>query len=177
MPRIPYPDPESLTPLQRSTSEGSLNIGRMMAHMPDKLLAAFGDFGRAVLQNEELNEHLRELVIVRVGYLSNSAYELHQHIQLARKIGIPEAKLEGLKFGPDASCFDVKERAMLRLVDELVRNVCPCDATLADVREQMSVAEIFSVIAAVGVYMMICRLLETTGVELDEEGVVIDPGS
>jgi 4-carboxymuconolactone decarboxylase len=170
MPRIPYPSGST-----DRRSPGELNIARMTAHMPVKLRTAMGEFGRAVLTNDELDEHLRELIILRVGYLSGSAYELHQHVQLSRRLGVPEAKLDALEHDVDAACFDDRERAVLRFVDEVVRDVRPGDATLATVSEHLSYAQLFSVMATVGVYMLVCRILETTGVELDEAGVVIDP--
>jgi 4-carboxymuconolactone decarboxylase len=175
MPRIPYPDPATRSEVQRRSMEHPLNLSKMTAYMPDRLLTTMGQFGRAVLNNPDLDEHLREMVILRVGYLSNSPYEIHQHVQLSRQIGMPADKLEALKDGPDAAAFDPRERAMLRFTDELVLNVRPSDAALAEIQEHMSLEEVFSVIATAGTYMLMCRILETTGVELDEEGVVIDP--
>src|SRR6185369_6752951 len=125
MARIPYPDPATLTPMQLQSYNGGLNVGKMVAYLPDDVLEGFRALGRPVLNNTTLNEILREMAIVRVGYLSNAPYEIHQHVQYSRKIGMDPAKLEALKIGPKADVFSPKERVLLTFVDEVVLNVRP----------------------------------------------------
>jgi alkylhydroperoxidase family enzyme len=175
VPRIPFPDPEELSAAQLESWRGQLNVGKMCAYMPDDVLQGFRALGRAVLTNKTLDPVLRELAIVRVGYLCGAAYEIHQHVQYGRNIGITQEKLAALSVGSKATAFSARERAVLAFTEELVLNVRPSDAALAAVRQNLSIAEIFTLIASVGMYMMVCRVLETTGVELDPDGVVVDP--
>jgi alkylhydroperoxidase family enzyme len=50
-----------------------------------------------------------------------------------------------------------------------VRQVRASDATFAQMRREFSPREIVELILAIGYYMMIARLLETTGVDLEPE--------
>jgi 4-carboxymuconolactone decarboxylase len=177
MPRIPYrEDSADLSPLQRKALTRPLNIGKMTAWFPEDMLGPFNLWGAALLQSPALDAHLRELAILRVGHLSRCAYELNQHVQFARQLGLAEDKIAATEHGAGAPVYTRTEQRVLAFVDELVRDVRPTDRALTDVREELTVEEIFCLIAAVGQYMMICRILETTGVELDPEGVVVSPG-
>lgn len=176
MPRFPYPDREGLSELQAKARDGYLNIGKMTAYFPDSFLRTFSAFGNTVLTDTTLDPHLRELAIIRVGYLCNSPYEIHQHEHLARNIGMAEDKVVAVKDGPESPAFNEREKRVLRFVEELVIKVRPSDEALAEVRKELSIPEIFCLIAATGTYMMICRILETTGVEMDPDGVIVDPG-
>jgi len=50
--------------------------------------------GAAVADPAVLDPRLRETVILRVAYLSHSAYELHHHVPLGRTAGLSEADLD-----------------------------------------------------------------------------------
>jgi alkylhydroperoxidase family enzyme len=175
MARIPYPDPRKLSPAQLRSWNGPLNVGKMCAYLPDDVLTSFNALGRSVLTNTTLDQILREMAIVRVGYISNSPYEVHHHVKYSQKIGMDPAKLEALKLGSEAPVFSGKERAVLAFVEELVLNVRPGEATLNRLLECLTVAEVFTLIVSVGMYMTVCRLLETAGVDTDQDSVTIEP--
>jgi alkylhydroperoxidase family enzyme len=148
-PRLPYPDAPA-TP-------GVLNIERMFGHIPPDLAAGFGAFSQAIIAGTTLDPLLRELAILRVGHLSHSAYEVHQHNAFARYLGMPAEKIAAIAAGPGEAVFDAQERAVLTFVDELVRQVRPSDAALAAVREYL-----------------VCRILETAGVPIEGvEGLAV----
>ena len=58
--------------------------------------------------------------------------------------------------------------AVIAFVDDLVRNVGASDATLAAVGVHLEQRQILDLILLTGYYMMVCRFLETTGVEIDD---------
>ena len=57
--------------------------------------------------------------------------------------------------------------AVLAFVDDLVKNVRPGDATLAGVRKHLSDTDVIDLTLVSGMYMMVSRFLEATGVEID----------
>lgn len=68
----------------------------------------------------QLADKDREMVILRVGSLSKSAYERMQHLPLARKAGWTDEEIGKLENGiPDGE----REKDILAFVDECVRNV------------------------------------------------------
>jgi len=177
MTRIPYP---SLDP--NATGAGPqgqiLNIQKMTKHLPEAIDRAFGTFSGSILWRGALPADLRELIIVRVGNLSKSIYELHHHEAFARHVGVSEAKLEGLrKIDTASGPFSPLEHAVLVFVDEVVKNVRPSDAALEGLQKHMPIGQILEVVAAVGCYMLVCRLLETTGVQPDPVTIGFTPPS
>jgi 4-carboxymuconolactone decarboxylase len=158
-PRLPYPDAEA--------KPGILNVERMFGHIPPGLGVPFGKFSQAVITDTTLPALLRELAILRVGHLSHSAYELHQHEAFARYLGMPEEKITAIATGADAKIFDAKERAILNFVDDLVLRVRPSDAALTAIREQFTLPELFALMLTTGQYMLVSRILETTGVPIE----------
>ncbi len=161
-PRIPYPEHADVPP-------GALNIERMFFHMPPDLLAGFGAFAQAVMTTKALDPLLRELAILRVGHLSNAPYEIHQHSAFAHHLGMEEAKIAAIASGAAASVFDAREQALLSFVDDLVLRVRPSDASLATIRQHLDIPALFALVLVAGQYMLVCRILETTAVPIEEE--------
>jgi len=56
---------------------------------------------------------------------------------------------------------------VLDFTEEVVLKVRASDATLAAVRQQLGDRQVLDLIMLIGLYMTVCRLLETTGVEPD----------
>jgi 4-carboxymuconolactone decarboxylase len=112
---------------------------------------------------------LRELAIVRVGRLSRAAYEVFQHERIAREVGVAEEKITALRDATiEAPVFSDHEKAVLRFADDVVRNVRASDRTLKAVASFLSPGALTELTLTIGYYMMVCRFLETTGVEGEE---------
>ena len=113
MSRIPYPDPETLSPAKREAmalyGEKTLNVSRMSMHAPERHWAGQRMLGFASLQSVTIDPRLREYIILRVAYLSNSDYEIYHHRSIAGKLGVGEAEFEALRTG-DFSPFTSLER-------------------------------------------------------------------
>lgn len=170
MPRIPYRDPAQLpADLRAIVEEHPSNVTRMMATASEPVFRACWEQGAILLTQSSVPPKLRELAILRVGYLSNARYEIFQHEALARHVGLSEAEIDAIRHGDPDGVLAAEQRAVLEFVDDVVRNVRAGDATLAAVREHLDDSQVVDLITVFGMYMMVCRLLETTGVELDGE--------
>ncbi|MBS0521880.1 MAG: carboxymuconolactone decarboxylase family protein [Proteobacteria bacterium] len=171
MSRIPYYEVENATG-KHAEFLGKLgthlNIYRMLANS-EAGLKGFVRMGNALLYRCELDPTLRELAILRVGRLSRAAYEVFQHERIAREVGVPEEKIAALRDATvDAPAFSDQDKAVLRFTDEVVRNVRASDKTLKAVEAFLSRGALVELTLTVGYYMMVCRLLETTGVDGEE---------
>lgn len=174
MARIPYPDLDALPDEVRSFAgriRPMLNIYRMLPHAETSLYG-FMKLGNALLFKAALDPVLRELVILRVGYLSGADYEVHQHLVVARHVGVPGEKIAGVEVGPDAPAFSDLERAVLRFTDEVVRDVKASDAAYDAVAAALSHRELSELLLTIGFYMMVCRFLENLEVEIETPGAV-----
>ena len=174
MPRIPYFDVETAQGKHAEFLEKlkpHLNIYRMLANS-EYGAKGFVRMGNALLFRCALDPGLRELAIVRVGRLSRAAYEVFQHERIAREAGVAEEKIAALRDATiEAGAFSDNEKAVLRYTDDVVRNVKASDKNLKAVQAFLTPGAVVELTLTIGYYMMVCRLLETTGVE-GEEGQV-----
>ena len=170
MARLPYVDPATAPARVRETLERTaapLNIFRMMAHAESNLRSLLR-LGGTILAKQQLSSRLRELAILRIARLSRAQYEWVQHVPIAKAAGATPAQIAALAADNiTAPCFDDREQLVLRFTDELVHNVRVSDHTFAQAAQQFSPREIVELILAVGYYMLIARLLETTAVDLE----------
>ena len=171
MARIPYPDP---TELSEETAEflgrlPALNIFRMLAGA-DGLLQAFTRFGNHLLYRTELDPVLRELAILRVGVLSEAAYELRQHEDISRRLGMSDALIAAARVGPDDAVLEEVQRLVLRFTDDVVVNVRPSDETFEPLRRRLTARALQELTVTIGCYMLVCRYLETFGVDIEAPG-------
>jgi len=171
MPRLPYPDPAKLTPEARQMLEDRLplNFFKMLGHAPSFMPGWF-TLGRGILYQAELPPELRELAILRVGSLSNCAYEGHQHRRLAATIGLSPEKIAGAEKDADPAVFDKREQAVLRFTEQVVTKVKAdkdvFDAVVAELGERQAM----ELMITIGFYMMAARLMENTEVDLEAGG-------
>jgi alkylhydroperoxidase family enzyme len=171
MARIPYFDVDSATGRHAEflgKLGPQLNIYRMLAHSENGL-KGFTRMGNALLHRCALDPALRELAILRVGRLSRAAYEVFQHERIAREVGLAEEKIAALRDATiEAAAFSDQERAVLRFTDDVVRNVRATDRTFKAVQAILGPDALVELTLTIGYYMMVCRLLETLGVDGEE---------
>lgn len=170
MARLPYVDPASAPEAVGRLLErlpGKLNVFRIMAHAETNFRPLVA-LGGAILAEQQLSPRLRELAILRVADLSAARYEWAQHVPIAEAVGVTPAQIEAVEAGSiEASCFDALERLVLRFTTEVVQDVRAAEPTFAALAVRLSPREIVELILAIGYYMLIARLVETTDVDLD----------
>ncbi len=171
MQRIPYPDISRLPDsVQKTLAAVPLNIVRICAHASLPLFEAQGQLGRAVATPEVLDPRLRETVILRVAYLSNSDYELHHHIPLGRAAGLTEAELAAIASGSYAM-LEPLLAAAAQFTDEVVTQLAPSDQTLDQLRQATTDQIVVNLVLTIGCYMSIARLIAVTGIERDADAL------
>ncbi|QKR98397.1 carboxymuconolactone decarboxylase family protein [Sphingomonas sp. CL5.1] len=170
MARIPFPDParQDAETLDRLTRLGSLNVTRMMSHSP-RLMNAYARLGSHLLLKGSLDPVLREAVILRVGQLCGSDYEWHQHVSVARAIGMPEAMLEAIA----AQRFDMlpSEIALaVRIAEEIHRDHNISEESFAAARALFSDEQFVELTLLPGFYIMTAGYLRALDIEVEETG-------
>ena len=175
MTRIPYPDPAKQSAAVRAVLERApINIMRMVSNASEPVFNGFGQFSGAFYQPSDLDPILREVAILRVGYLSKSAYEVFHHEGLGRQIGLTDAQIDAIRIGKPAPVLNPAQTAVMAFADDVILNVRAGDATLAAVRAHLSDQALVDLILVIGLYMTVSRLLETAGVELDQAPIDTD---
>ncbi len=168
MARLPYPDPDSLSQRAREAlaRRPDLNVYRMLGHS-EPLAIAFTDLVVANFTQTKLDAQLRELVIVRVGQLCGSVYEVTQHRRIARQVGLAPEKIEAIALGSSAAVFSAHEQAVLRFAEEIVVPGKVSAGVFAQCREFLDAREMLELTLVAGFYVMVCRYLETLEIDLD----------
>lgn len=176
-PRIAPLVAAELSPEQRAILEGAgfagqLNILKTLVRYPD-MLRAFLGWGNHVMGTSPLDAILRELAILRTGFLCRSGYEWLQHSLIASRLGMSDAAIARVKAGAAAEGWTAEERAVLAATDELVENHMLSDAAwaaLSFLGDEGRTELVF----AVGQYVMVSMVLNSLGIQA-EEGQAIDP--
>ncbi len=171
MSRVPYFDVETATGKHAeflTKLNPTLNIYKMLANS-EYGMKGFIRMGNALLYKCELEPSLRELAIIRVGRLSRAAYEVFQHERIGREVGVTDDKIAALRDATiEANAFNDNEKAVLRYADDVVRNVKASDKTLKAVQAFLTPGALVELTLTIGYYMMVCRFLESMGVDGEE---------
>jgi len=169
---LPYPDLDDLPETNRNLLAGlpPLNIFKMLAGSGPSFVP-FMALINAYLNEGILNEELRELVILRVDHLCNSPYELHQHIRVSRTLGLSEARIAATRDAIPSPEFSPAENAALALADNLTANVKGDPRLVEEVRKHLGDGGTQELIIIVGVYLLVCRFLETLEIEIEDQEI------
>lgn len=171
MNRIPYPTRAQLSDAKRAYVDDPalrlLNIARISMHAPDPIWKATVAMAIAVVTDTLIDDRMREVIVLRVAYLSNSAYELFHHVSMGKSVGLSEAAITGLKSG-DFSALTPDEALVAQFTTEVVRDVSPTDETLAAMRSRYSDERIFEMLGIIGSYMNAARVAAIAGIENDD---------
>jgi alkylhydroperoxidase family enzyme len=171
MAKLPYVDPATAPAHVRDVLERlpvKLNIFRMMAHAETNFRPLLR-LGSSILAEQKLNARLRELAILRVAKMSPAEYEWVQHVPIAKMVGATDEEIAAIDRGEvEAKCLDADAQLVLRFTTEVVRDARPSDSTLDAAKARFSAQEIVELVLAIGFYMTMARLMETTGIDIDE---------
>lgn len=131
------------------------------------LFLSFLPYSHVLLNWGKLSKKDKELVILRVGHLRSSEYELQQHRRLARSRGLDAALQDKIFEGPDADGLTDRQRTLLRAVDEFVLNRDIADTTYAELARYLNRQQVIEFCALAGHYDTIAAILTTLRVPMD----------
>lgn len=142
-----------------------------MALSPDLLGTLTAQFGAFNSSARELPEQLRELAIVRAGFVTGSQFVFSQHSKVARAVGLSKTEVEAIPAWASSDVLSREQRAVLAYVDEMVlQNGRVQDPTFDALREFLSdtaILELTIVAASYHLHAMVSRALR---LEFDDVG-------
>jgi len=171
MNRMPYPAAGSVPPAVQALLDARppRNVFRMMAHAP-ALMPGIMELTGAVLYRAKLDPVLRELVILRVGSLCGSSYEVAQHRKIAQAIGLTQAKIDGTARDANPALYAGNELLVLRMTEQVVRKVKADDELFAATAAALGHELTMELLIVIGLYVMLAQVLENAEVALEEGG-------
>lgn len=144
---------------------GLLNIFRALSHSP-VALRRFMKFGSYFLEDGKLDPKLRELAILRAGYLCRSPYEFSQHVGFGRRVGLSDREISCVA-APEDGVFDAQQRAVLAFASELTSDSRISDATFDAVAAFLREDQVVELTMLIGYYNMVSRTLNALQVDID----------
>lgn len=114
-----------------------------------------------------ISRYETELAIIRIAYLRRCQYELDHHRRLGARAGITPETLARVFEGPDAGGLSVRERALLRLVDEIVTTRHASDDSWANAADHYSERQLIELVMLIGQYDSLATTLGVLRVERD----------
>ena len=144
-----------------------INIYRMLLNSPH-LAESWFNHSNAVRWRTTLKGRLREIVIIRVGYLTRCDYILRQHVpSLALADGLNMQECDALADWQSTKFFDPGERAALAYADAMTRDIAVPDAVFAPLKRHFNDRQIVELTVLVGSYNMNARVLRALELDLE----------
>lgn len=173
MSRIPYPVVEDLpNDVRKIVEHANLNALRMFAHATPQAFEHFYPFMATFFSVSKLPADLRQIAVLRAGYIAGCDYVTRQHGALGRDVGLSDAAIAATRDGvAPAGVLTPAQQAVLGFADEVIRNANASDATLAEVRRHLDDNQLMDLMMVIGIYMMLSRLILTSGAEVDTKSM------
>jgi alkylhydroperoxidase family enzyme len=152
-----------------------LSIFQVLLNHPT-LARALNDLLATMLWHGALDSGLRELVIMRIGWLTACDYEWTQHWRVACGLGVHAEDLLGVRDWSAHDGFGAPERAVLAATDDVVRDGAVSAQTWAACERELGAdsAVLIELVTAIGAWRMIASILHSLEVPL-EDGVASWP--
>ncbi len=142
-----------------------------MALSPDLLMTLTAQFGAFNSSNRELPEQLRELAILRAGFVTGSQFVFSQHSKVARAVGVSKAEVEAVPAWVNSDVLGPEQRAVLAYVDELVlQNGRVQDPTFDALRPFLSDTAILELTVVAASYHLHASVSRALKLEFDDVG-------
>jgi alkylhydroperoxidase family enzyme len=145
-----------------------LAIFQVLLNHP-KLACALNDLLATMLWRGMLDPRLRELIIMRIGWLTASDYEWTQHWRVAQGLGVTAEDLLGVRDWQAYQGFGPAERAVLAATDDVVRDGAVSAESWTACQRELGAdpAVLVELVTAIGAWRMVASFLHSLQVPLE----------
>lgn len=170
-PRIALRSREEMTPEQRAAFDADpmarVNIARLLS-IAETLWPPMQATNHAMATAITVPQLDRELVTLATVHLERGQYQMTQHLEVARMMGMSAQKVAAIaeeRYG-DPILTD-RERALLAFTRQVVKAVRVDDATFSAVAAFYDARQILELTFVIGNYMTLARMTEVAELEVD----------
>jgi len=147
-----------------------LSVFRILLHNPPVAREIGATLNTLLFEGNVLDARLRELLIMRIGWVMGSVYEWTAHWRVARGLQIPDADILAVRDWRTADNLSDADKAVLRATDECLERGFIQDDTWAEVcRHVQSDAERVELVIAIGNWSLFAQLLQSLDVPLEAQ--------
>ena len=174
-PRIPMLEPDvalaAASKVHIPEGLAELNIFRSLLHRP-RPAKANNDLLLSLLFGGSLDDRLRELLIMRIGWATGSNYEWTQHWTVAQEtFNCTPEDLLAVRDWKNSDVFGEPERLVLSAVDEILADGFVSADTIAQCRTVLGSDEVVvELVMAIGCWYTISQIAQSLDIPL-EDGV------
>ena len=136
---------------------------------------AFLDLQDAEQANTSLDDRVRQVVILAVGAVWRSEYELYAHAAVARKAGLPESTIEALASGKVPDELSEQEKLAARFARAVSTSHVVDPALYSDAQAAFGPRGLVDIIYLAGCYHIVCGLLNAF--EIPAPAALVHAGS
>jgi alkylhydroperoxidase family enzyme len=148
---------------------------RTVAHNPGVARVAFFQLMQ-LLENNKLDTRLRELMIMRIGWVTGSGYEWTNHWRVATNAGIPPEDILAVRDWRNSGRLTAADKAILAATDECLAGKSISDAAWAEVAAHVpDPAQQVEFVIAMGNWMMFSLLFRNLRIPLGDEVMLWPP--
>lgn len=178
--RLALADPSTLSSAQREIYDrlnasqlvGADSVGFQTATPDGRLIGPFNaalvspgpsaglvDFMQAEATSTSLDARVRQVVILTVGAVWNSSYELYAHTSEARRAGLAEEAIQALAAGQLPAQLTDREMLAARFARQLTANRRVEAGLYAEAEQAYGQTSLVDLALLVGYYQTICGVL------------------
>lgn len=177
MARVPYVESEDVPEQHRdllvsSLQDRPLHVYRAIGNNPEVLAGLRGFFG-SLWSDSGLTDRRRELVILAVTREIENEYEWHQHVNIARSVGIDDGTIAAVSRG-EFDELDDEEATLLRYALAVVRGTVE-DRNHDAITDYYDESTVVGIAALAAGYAALDGIIDALGIELEEGFVGWDP--
>ena len=164
--------PEDRTPEQHAlldpggTGQPAINLFATLVRFPE-LYQARAAQSTYIRTASTLSGRVREMLILRMGWLCESEYEWAQHCPIARREGLSIDQIQNITLGSNAPGWSELDAALLRATDELFRDDTISDAAWTTLAGSYTEPELIDVVITVAGYRLVSVVLNSIGVQIE----------
>jgi alkylhydroperoxidase family enzyme len=157
-------------PARRTQSEAF----RVLANNPGVARVAYSQLVQ-LLENNKFDTRLRELMIMRIAWVTGSAYEWTQHWRVATTAAIPPEDILAVRDWRSSGRLTEADKAILAATDECLAGKSISNAAWAEIAKHVAdPAQQVEFVIAMGNWMMFSLLFRNLRIPL-AEGVTVWP--
>lgn len=119
----------------------------------------FLEWVHAESEHTPLDNQTHEVVILTIGAIWKSPYEMYAHSAVARTVGLPEAAIEGLCRGETPAELTPEQLLAHKFTRQLTREYQVDDELYRDAETHFGSATLVDLVYLVGLYLGTCALL------------------
>jgi alkylhydroperoxidase family enzyme len=170
MARVPYLEVADLAPEDQDLLKRPIWLTKALVNSP-KAARAFHTVGNYIRFGSKLDERLRELAILQVGWLARSPYEWSHHVKLGLGFGVSEADIHGLidDTAGKATNLDALTRLVLLAAREMTNDGAMSDATFAKLQAELGNEQVVDLTLTIAFYNGVVRVLGTLAIDVEPE--------